>query len=333
VAGRVRDSAQALEVMKDDLDAVSQRVLDVTQLSYPVASSIIREIVLAGGKRLRPLLVLLTGRAYAYREQFDPLITAAAGVELLHIASLVHDDTIDRAALRRGKPTLNSVMSVGGTILVGDFLFAQSAMLAARTGDVRVVGVFASTLGDLCDGQLLELFDSHKLDQSVDTYIRRIYGKTGSLFAGAAEMGAVLGRAPESHVQELRQFASEVGLAFQIMDDILDLTEESTELGKPSGNDLRQGTVTLPTLLFAQKSIDAADDWAQLNHVISDDDVSDSDVSDLIDRIRRSGAIEDARLRASEYRDSALERLARVPDLETRELLRSWAHVAIGPVG
>src|SRR5688572_28266658 len=186
-ADDVRAPASVLDVMAGDLDCVSQRVLEVTELSYPIASSIIREIVMAGGKRLRPLLVLLAGRSYDFREQFEPLITAAAGVELLHIASLVHDDTIDHAAVRRGKPTLNSVMSVGGTILVGDFLFAQSAMLAARTGNVRVVSVFASTLGELCDGQLLELFDSHKLDQQADTYIRRIYGKTASLFAGAAE--------------------------------------------------------------------------------------------------------------------------------------------------
>ena len=193
-------SSELITLMTADLEAVSNRVLEVTELSYPVASSVIREIVLAGGKRLRPMLVLLAGRPFAYEANFDELITAAAGVELLHVASLVHDDTIDRAALRRGKPTLNSVMSVGGTILVGDFLFAQSAMLAARTGDVRVVSVFAATLGDLCDGQLNELFDAHRLDQDIDTYMRRISGKTASLYSGAAEMGAILGRtdAPRS---------------------------------------------------------------------------------------------------------------------------------------
>lgn len=326
----VQNSARVLDVMIADLNCVSQRVLDVTELSYPVASSTIREIVLAGGKRLRPLLVLLAGRAYSYREQFDPLVTAAAGVELLHIASLVHDDTIDRAAVRRGKPTLNSVMSVGGTILVGDFLFAQSAMLAARTGDVRVVGVFASTLGELCDGQLLELFDSHRLDQGIETYIRRIYGKTGSLFAGAAEMGSVLGRAPELHIQELRHFASEIGVAFQIMDDILDITEQMNDLGKPSGNDLRQGTVTLPTLLFAQNTAESSGDWKLLTHVVSDDDVEDTDLYELIERIRHSGAVDGARAIAIDNRDRALARLECVPDRESRDLLQAWAHLAIG---
>ena len=325
----IQESERLQHVMGADLERVSQRVFEVTELSYPVASSIIHEIVLAGGKRLRPLLVLLAGRAYDYSERFDELITAAAGVELLHIASLVHDDTIDRAALRRGKPTLNSVMSTGATILVGDFLFAQSAMLAARTGDVRVVSVFASTLGQLCDGQLLELFDAHKTDQQIETYIRRIYGKTASLFAGAAEMGAVLGRAPESDIQQLRQFASEIGLAFQIQDDIFDLTRDSEGLGKPAGNDLRQGTVTLPTLLFAQRTASGSADARLLDHVVSSDDVADDVVDELIDRIRSSGAIDDARAEAQQYQTLARERLAVVPHADTRDLLGSWADQAL----
>jgi geranylgeranyl pyrophosphate synthase len=324
------EHAGVQSVMAGDLDLVSQRVLEVTQLSYPVASSIIREIVLAGGKRLRPLLVLLAGRAFDYDERLDPIVTAAAGVELLHVASLVHDDTIDRAAIRRGKPTLNSVMSVGGTILVGDFLFAQSAMLAARTGDVRVVSVFASTLGELCDGQLLELFDSHKTDQHLDSYLKRIYGKTASLFAGAAEMGAILGRAPESTIRELRQFAAEIGLAFQIQDDILDLTRTDDELGKPAGNDLRQGTVTLPTLLYRQRIATDSAEAAQLEHVVTDDDVEDAEFDRLIAAIAASGAVDDARRLAASYEQTALERLEVVPDAETRMLLRQWAALALG---
>jgi geranylgeranyl pyrophosphate synthase len=321
--------ARLQSAMSADLESVSQRVIEVTELSYPVASSIIREIVLAGGKRLRPLLVLLAGKAYDYAERFDELVTAAAGVELLHIASLVHDDTIDRAALRRGKPTLNSVMSDGATILVGDFLFAQSAMLAARTGDVRVVGVFASTLGELCDGQLLELFDSHKLDQQTDTYIRRIHGKTASLFAGAAEMGSLLARAPEAHVQELRQFATEIGLAFQIQDDVLDLTRDSTELGKPAGNDLRQGTVTLPTLLYAQGVEPGSAEAKLLRFVVTDDEAQDEHVAELISRIRASGAVDAALATALEYQQRALDRLAAIPDSAARSLLTGWAQQAL----
>jgi geranylgeranyl pyrophosphate synthase len=143
------------------------------------------------------------------------------------------------------------VLSSGAVILLGDFLFAQSAMLAAATENPRVVAVFASTLADICDGQLREMFVAHRLDQTRDEYEKRIYGKTAALFAGSAEMGALLGGAPELHVQSLRAFGADVGMAFQIVDDVLDLQEGTQNLGKPSGNDLRQGTVTLPTMLYA----------------------------------------------------------------------------------
>ena len=323
------DATQLLEAMAADLASVSERVLEVTELSYPIASSVIREIVSAGGKRLRPLLVLLAGRAFAYEENFDELVTAAAGVELLHIASLVHDDTIDRSALRRGKPTLNSVMSVGGTILVGDFLFAQSAMLAARTGDVRVVAVFASTLGELCDGQLMELFDAHKMDQEIDGYMKRIAGKTASLFAGAAEMGSILGRTDQATIDEIRAFAHEIGLAFQIKDDILDLTRSDAVLGKPAGNDLRQGTVTLPTLLFAQQIEPGSSDADLLERVITSEELDDADLDQLIERIRQSGSIDAAMAEADRLHQSALNRLIVIPGDEHRRNLEMWADLAL----
>jgi len=322
-------SSELITLMTADLEAVSNRVLEVTELSYPVASSVIREIVLAGGKRLRPMLVLLAGRPFAYDANFDELITAAAGVELLHVASLVHDDTIDRAALRRGKPTLNSVMSVGGTILVGDFLFAQSAMLAARTGDVRVVSVFAATLGDLCDGQLNELFDAHRLDQDIDTYMRRISGKTASLYSGAAEMGAILGRTDAATIADIRSFAHDIGLAFQIQDDVLDLTSDDIELGKPVGNDLRQGTVTLPTLLYAKRIDLHGDEGQLLRHVVTDDTFADDEVDELIAAIRASGAIEDARAESERLHTRALTRLDVLGDSEHRENLIRWADLAL----
>ena len=326
------NATQLQELMAADLDRVSERVLEVTELQYPVASSVIREIVLAGGKRLRPLLVLLAGRPFSYADNLDSIVTAAAGVELLHVASLVHDDTIDRAALRRGKPTLNSVLSVGGTILIGDFLFAQSAMLAARTGDVRVVSVFASTLGKLCDGQLLELFDAHKLDQHVDTYLRRISGKTASLFAGAAEMGAILGRTDDATIDAIREFAHDVGLAFQIRDDILDLTQDDDELGKPAGNDLRQGTVTLPTLYYAQQLDPESAEWAFLHHVIGDEDISEDDFDELMERIRQSGAIEKAEDELNHLHQRALDRLVIVPGEDHQQHLIEWAELALPPI-
>jgi geranylgeranyl pyrophosphate synthase len=253
------------------------------------------------------------------------LTTAGAGVELLHTASLVHDDTVDRAALRRGRPTLNSVLSTGAVILLGDFLFAQSAMLAAATNSPRVVSIFASTLADICDGQLREMFVAHRLDQTREEYERRIFGKTASLFAGAAEMGAIIGSAPEDHVRELRGYGSDIGMAFQIVDDVLDFREATEQLGKPAGHDLTQGTVTLPAMIYASGLSAGSDALARLQGVVSGDLDEPTAVQRVVQDIRASGALEAAMQEAEAFSARARERTAIVPDHETREMLNEVA--------
>jgi geranylgeranyl pyrophosphate synthase len=315
--------------MRADMERVNARVLQVAQVDYPAASALVNDIVQAGGKRLRPMVLLLAGRAFQYEQGFDRLVTAAAGVELLHTASLIHDDTVDRSALRRGKPTLNSVLSAGATILIGDYLFAQSAMLAAATDSVRVVAIFASTLGSICDGQLREMFHAHRLDQTREEYDLRIYGKTASLFAGAAEMGAVLGEAPEPQVQALRQYGSDIGMAFQVVDDLLDITGGTNALGKPAGHDLRQGTVTLPTLLYAARISSGSEEWRQLERVARGEVADSSEYDDLLGSIRTSGAIEETYAIAESFVEPAQQRLLELPDDETRELLSEIADIAL----
>ncbi len=279
----------------------------------------------AGGKRLRPLVLLLAGRA------FDPdranLVTAGAGVELLHTASLVHDDTVDRSSLRRGRPTLNSVLSSGSVILLGDYLFAQSAMLAAATNSPRVVSIFASTLADICDGQLREMFVAHRLDQSREEYDRRIFGKTASLFAGAAEMGAIIGNAPESDVQALRSYGADIGMAFQIVDDVLDLREGEQQLGKPAGHDLTQGTVTLPVIIYASGLTGGSESMALLSSVVAGDTDDRADVNRLVRDIRASGALDSAMTEAERFVDSAKSRVVGISDSDTRAMLDEVADV------
>jgi len=310
------------------LGQVEVRVERAAHLDYPIASTVIGDLVRAGGKRLRPLVLLLAGRAYPHDP--DLLVTAAAGVELLHTASLVHDDTVDHAGLRRGKPTLNSVLNSGAVILVGDYLFAQSAMLAAATESPRVVGIFAATLADICDGQLREMFDAHRLDQSRQDYERRIFGKTASLFAGSAEMGAVLAGAPESHVQALRGYGGDLGMAFQVIDDVLDLREGSQRLGKPAGQDLRQGTVTLPTMLYAARLAPGSAEADRLAAVIAGESDDEREIERLIADIRSSGVLDEATAAAEAFADAAKARLAVVPDAETRDLLEDIADFAVG---
>jgi geranylgeranyl pyrophosphate synthase len=313
-------------IMRSDMERVEDRVIEAATLDFPLASGLILDIVKAGGKRLRPLMLMLAGRAYATDDA--NLITAAAGVELLHTASLVHDDSVDRAALRRGQPTLNSRLGTGAVILVGDFLFAQSAILAASTGLPRVVHIFATTLGDICDGQLREMLEAHQLEQSREAYELRIYGKTASLFAGSAEMGGVIGGAPEDHIQALRGYGSDVGMAFQIVDDVLDLTQSSAEIGKPAGNDLRQGTVTLPIMEYVA-IVGVNSDRGQTLKGIAEGSITDDDtINQVIEDIRASGAIDRALDVARSFTARAKQRITIVPDESTRDLLDEVADLA-----
>lgn len=312
--------------MRPELLRVEARVEGAAEVDYPLVAPLVLDLIRAGGKRLRPLILLLAGRSYRY--DLETMVTAAAGVELLHTAGLVHDDTIDHSAVRRGKPTLNSVLSSGAVILVGDYLFAQSAMLAAATQNPRVVAIFAATLGDICDGQLREMFDAHRLDQSREEYERRIFGKTASLFAGAAEMGSVLGGASEDHVAALRGFGADLGMAFQIVDDVLDLREGSQGLGKPAGQDLRQGTVTLPTMFYAARLAPESPEAERLRGVVAGD-LDGEEIDRLIDHIRASGVLDDAIAAAGSFADRARARLDVVSDPETRDLLHEIVEMVV----
>jgi geranylgeranyl pyrophosphate synthase len=322
VETRTRDVFAA---MRPDLQRVEDRLEQAARIDYPVVTELVLGLVRAGGKRLRPLVLLLAGRSFGH--EGETTITAAAGIELLHTASLVHDDTVDRAALRRGRPTLNSVLSSGAVILLGDFLFAQSAMLAAATNNPRVVSIFASTLADICNGQLQEMFDAHRLDQTHEEYERRIYGKTASLFAGAAEMGAIIANAAEHDVQVMRQYGSDIGMAFQIVDDVLDLREGTQQLGKPAGHDLAQGTVTLPTIIYAAGLAPESSAIARLQSVVTGETEDVRDIENLVQDIRLSGALEAAMEQAERFAARAKLHAAVVPDLETREMLEEVAEL------
>ena len=319
---RTRDVFAA---MRPDLLLVQARLEEAVRIDYPGVSDLVLGLVRAGGKRLRPLILLLAGRAFG--DDRETLVTAGAGVELLHTASLVHDDTVDRAGMRRGRPTLNSVLPSGAVILLGDFLFAQSAMLAAATNSPRVVRIFASTLADICDGQLREIFLAHRLDQTREDYERRIFGKTASLFAGSAEMGAILGNAPETAVQALRQYGADVGMAFQIVDDVLDLREDASQLGKPAGHDLTQGTVTLPTLIYAAGLTRPSEAARRLEAVVSGETTEPAVVKSVVEEIRGSGALEAAMDDALRFAARSKSQVAAAPDPDVRDMLEHVADV------
>ncbi len=305
--------------MRPDLERVEQRLLQEATVDYPLVGEVLRELIQAGGKRLRPLILLLAAKPFDY--DVERLLPAAAGVELLHTASLIHDDTVDHAELRRGRPTLNALFSTDVVILLGDYIFARAAILAAETMNPRVVGVFASSLADICDGELREIFTARQLQQSLADYERRIYGKTAALFAGSAEMGAIIAGASDEAIAALRHYGASVGMAFQIVDDVLDLRESTDIIGKPAGLDLRQGTVTLPTMLFFESGHGNHEERDLVRRVVGDGDASDEEYAVAATLIRESGALEQALGVAEEYVASAKAALGAIPPGAARDML------------
>ena len=321
------DISFVLEPVRDDLKRVEAKVREAASVDYPLLRSVLDAIISAGGKQLRPAILLLASRVYSY--PFDLLLPAAAGVQLLHTATLIHDDVIDQAGLRRGKPTLNSVFPSGTVILVGDFLFARSASLASEPNNVRVMRAFANSLAAICDGQLAEIFKASSWEQTRADYDARIYGKTAALFELSTEIGAVLGGAPDDEIEALRDYGRQIGMAFQIVDDVLDFEMDSRALGKPAGNDLRQGTITLPMLLFMERVSGQGHEADLLRRVVSNRQATEEEYRVALDLVRASGVLDQAYGVAEGFSVQAKQSLARVPASESRELLLRLADLAL----
>ncbi len=217
--------------------------------AHPDLRAAVQHLLSAGGKRIRPVVGLLVGQMLG--APHEKLVTLAAAVEMLHTATLVHDDLIDGALLRRGMPTLNARWSPAATILTGEFMFARAAKLAADTENTPLMKLFAETLAVIVNGELTQLFASRGVI-SRENYSKRIYAKTASLFEMTTRAAAMVSPADEATVEAMRQYGYNLGMAFQIVDDILDFTGEQETVGKPVGSDLLQGLVTLPAIYYAE---------------------------------------------------------------------------------
>jgi len=243
-----------LAPIQDEMPLVTQALEEVANVDFPQLAEVARHAMGSLGKGIRPALTLLSGKFNYYN--LDHLIPMAAAVELLHTATLVHDDTIDKSPLRRGIPTLNSIWGDSAATIAGDYLFAKSAELAAMPGNLRVVRLFAKTLMAVAKGELEETLSVYNWQQGREDYFKRINGKTAALFEMATESGAILSNSPEETIQALKAYGQNLGLAFQVVDDLLDFTGEEEVIGKPVGNDLLQGILTFPAILLIEQYSD-----------------------------------------------------------------------------
>jgi len=233
------------------IDSVEQLMKSQADYYNGDLKSALSILLSSGGKRIRPRIILLLGAILNAKQ--DVLITLASAIELLHTATLVHDDLIDGSLLRRGVPTLNSKWSSAATVLTGDFIFANAAFLAAQTNSIEVMTIFSKTLMTIVNGEINQLFDS-RCNVKKEDYYQRIYAKTASLFETSTHTAAILSQVNVEQIEKLRKFGYELGMAFQIVDDVLDYSGDQTVIGKPVGGDLRQGLVTLPALYYIESN-------------------------------------------------------------------------------
>ena len=301
------------EPVLDGLDMVMGNLGELAENSG-VPRNMVSHVVEGGGKLVRPTITLLAGALHPGEE--DRIVKMGTAVELLHIASLIHDDTVDHSEKRRGRATVSRLWGDDMAVLLGDYVFAASATFVCDTGNIRVVRRFAETIMELARGELTERLSKHDWSQSSADYERRIYDKTASLICTAAESGGVLSGAPEEESQALRSFGYNVGMAFQIVDDVLDFTSSEEELGKPVGNDLLQGTLTLPALLFA-----ASHPGEAVVRRLRDGSRDENDLATMVEFVRNSSAIEETLAQLEGYRNAARAAVALLPDERARQSL------------
>ena len=307
----------------EDIKAVEILMRSQADSYHSILAEALDVILSSGGKRIRPALVLLTGKMLgAPKEQ---LICLSAAIELLHTATLVHDDLIDQSLMRRGAATLTSMWTPGATVLTGDFVFACAADLAAQTNSLSVMRLFAKTLTTIVNGEISQLFGSYD-KVSRENYNHRTYAKTASLFETSACSAALISQVSDEVIENMRGFGRNIGIAFQFIDDILDFTGDQAKLGKPTGTDLRQGVITLPTLIYIENNQENPD----VQYLVDGNNKKDSEcINRLVESIRTSTAIQSAYEEANRFVESGLEHLENQPPGPERKMLEDLARYIV----
>jgi len=299
---------------------------EVSPIEYEQLKATLDYLLGSGGKRLRPALVVLSSKFYP--ADAEKVTYLAAAVETLHTATLIHDDLIDNSFLRRGSPTLNTMWNRAATVLTGDYLFARAAAFAAETESVRVVSIFAQTLMTICNGELNQIFGSAEGQLTATTkeyYYQRIYSKTASLFAASTEAGSLLSGATELEAQALRDYGYNFGMAFQIVDDVLDFAGNEGDLGKPTGSDLRQGIITLPTICF----LEAHPQDEMMTRMLRGKVEKDEEVQAAVEMIKESGAIESSMTEAQRFVAKSHDALSTLPHNKYRQAMLDLADFVV----
>ncbi|HEX8983015.1 MAG TPA: polyprenyl synthetase family protein [Ktedonobacterales bacterium] len=299
-----------LEIVDREFQQRATSGLDIMNAAAAHATS-------SPGKRLRTALTLLSGKLFSYN--FEKLLPLSVAFEMTHLATLVHDDIIDNSDTRRGLPTINARYGDEVAILLGDYLFAKTAGLIADVEDFRIDRLFSDTVATVCEGTIIELLSARRMDVSVETYLERVNRKTACLMAACCQGGATVGGATDDQIMLMREYGENLGIAFQIIDDVLDYTGSAQSVGKPVGNDIRQGLVTLP-LIYALRN-EHNGRIEQVHRLLQAETPTDDEVNAVVRWVNAGDAIEESFALARTYSDRAQALLHELPASDDRQVL------------
>lgn len=310
------------EPIHSELPFLRQGLKKVAEVDSPEFASLLDYAVGNAGKGIRSALTLLCGKFHRYSLKL--LFPAAIAVELLHLASLIHDDTIDKASLRRGMPTISRLWGDNIAMLAGDFLFAKASELITSTGILEVVRLLSQTLMAISQGELEETWKAYDVRQTRQDYFRRTEKKTASLFALATRSGAILSESPKEVAEALYIYGYKLGIAFQIVDDVLDFTTAEEELGKPVGKDLSQGILTLPVILFLEQNLKDNPVRAYLKRRGGEEELKRS-----LNLLRNSPVIEESHQIARGFSQEACQAIKFLPQNPSKKALFNLAEYTV----
>jgi heptaprenyl diphosphate synthase len=315
--------------IESDVDLVDRTFQERATSGLDILNAAAAHVLSSPGKRLRTALTLLSGKMIDYR--LDKLIPLSVAFEMVHLSTLIHDDVVDRASTRRGIPTVNARYGDHIALLLGDYFFAKTAGLIADVEDFRIDRLFSETVESVCEGSIIELMTARRIDLSIDAYLERISRKTACLIAACCKGGATVGNGSDAQIALLHQYGQSLGMAFQIVDDILDYTGTSVETGKPVGNDLSQGLVTLPLIYALQADGNGKIEF--VGHLLEQPDHAPEQISEVATWVNDGPGIEQAFDLARHYAARARATLSEFGQSPTRSVLeelvafvveRSW---------
>lgn len=310
--------SQLFAGIQADLDQVDKTFQERATSGLDILNSASMHALASPGKRLRTAITLLSGKLKTYR--FDKLLPLSVAYEMVHLATLLHDDIIDEAKTRRGNPTVNAVWGDKIAILLGDYYFAKTAGLIADINENRIDHLFSDTVATVCEGTILEIMTAGRIDLTTETYFEKIKHKTACLIAACSKGGAILSGASDEEIAYLNDYGMHLGIAFQIIDDILDYTEDQSTIGKPAGNDLRQGMVTLP-LIYALQEPSQNGHQQRIQNLLNKGTQSEDDMQAAVNWVVQGNGIKHAQRDADAHGSKAREALYHFPPSPDRDVL------------